>query len=283
MDPRKMNAPPNVTARDLEPRRGRRPGADELDPRRGNAPPDVGPSHGGIGPRQPVIKMPPTSFNSQTVAPATVQIVGATPWPQRVLLYHATLGSQVFVAESQAAIDIEAPAPVRSGAYALPAVAAQVLTVGPNQPLYAASDGAPVLLAVSASAAIPFPKPEELARARGMRIGDTEFGSYVLGVGVTTHIVGGLSFPRRVVAQIPGTGGFLASSTGNPLADAFTVPAFGGLNPPMTFVLAPDQPLYASLAPGSPPAAAGLSVAVSDIPILGVRGPTGIAGPDGQE
>lgn len=249
------------------------------------------------GPPDPVVKMHPTSFRTYRVFAAgtpgrpAIQIVGAAPYPQRVVVLNRDPLSIIFVAFSPNEMNIAPGAgAIPAGAFGLFANDVQEFAVAPGQGVYAAGDGAVALqfISVSASAAIP---PGKGKRPEGRGVLPTTFRTFTLrpsGVaGAATQVASASKNPQRVVITgEPLATNIRVTSSSNELeSPGVAAPsgayAFDAAAGAQTLVLAPDQPLFATLDPTSPVFRA--SVSVSEIDPYAERGATGIPGAGGTE
>lgn len=245
--------------------------------------------------------MLPTAFRTYTL-PAqgteAIRIVGAAPYPQRVQLDSVARGAAVppfpgtpLIAYSSNELTI----PDATPAWAVSIF--EQFVVAADQALYAAADlsggAAPVGLAVSVSADIPFGTEKAHISAESA----ATYRSFVLPVvgTPTIRVAAATPYPQRVVVAsevinatlLPDVFIRLTSSANNltlPPNVAFASPsgAYGYRGGVRVFVLAPEQPLYASIDPGFGGPFV-LSVSSQELCPQDPRGATGIPSPDGQE
>lgn len=259
----------------------------------------TGPWEADTGPPQPVVKMEPTTFRTVTLRTANIigpqpggqaiRVVGTARYERRVLVLNLDVGTSKFLSPSANEFNLLGQVGPPAGSFVLPDGSPTEFAVDPKQTLFAAGDGGatPQTLSVSISQDIPAPTGP---RPIGYRAAPTAFRTFTLNPTGTPNaairIAPAACKPQRVVvvAEATATNIRVTSSPadleafGTTPAGAFTLNAVAG---PITFVLAPDQPLFASVDPLSP--VNRLAVSVSEIDVYAVRGPTGIPGPGATE
>jgi len=262
-----------------------------------------GPWENGARRHFPTVQMPPTSFRTIRVRDAgsntpggdAIRIAGAAPYPQRVVLLNRDPLSIILAATSPNELNFPAdPGVVTPGSFGIFSNDTQEFALAPGQALYAAGDGAVVaqFVSVSVSAQIPTPDPVP-PPARQEKLGPmpTSFRTYVLNntgsPSSSIRIVPASRNPQRVVlvAEPLATNVRLSSSSNELETPGIDIPAgafaFDAASGSMIFVVAPDQPLFATVDAASP--TRRLSVSVSEIDPYALRGAIGIPGAGGTE
>jgi hypothetical protein len=229
------------------------------------------------------LDMPPSTFRTHSLGvtgtpTAAVRVAPARPWPVRLSVRGPTGGQLAFLAAAQAELQMStAPA----GAFRLgPEVI--VFALAEHQALYAAGDLAGTVISVAVSQIIPPIRLTLDERAEGFAATFRTHNLRALGSRDVVTIASADRRPLRVVLEHGAAGNIaLVSDASDELTNpggaqrgfAYNVGAFET----HVLVVAPYQSLYAAAV------TAGLQMSVSVCPIVGVVGPTGIPGPDGQE
>jgi hypothetical protein len=239
-----------------------------------------------------VVQMERTSFRTYGLrvvgAPggAAIRIVAAAHWSQRVVLDGAL--ARVSVESNE--LDIPFGLIPSSGTFQAPT---SILTLPPDQALFAAGAVVGAAVSVSVSQVIPYPRTPNEWRAIERPPHQTLLHQHALRpTGTPTsarRIAAAQERPLRVVVSRRTAAGFVRlTSEPNELstAGAGVSGAYGFVFGTRIFILAPGQVLFAAADPGAVDpggVAPVLSVSVEEIDPIYPYGATGIPGPDGAE
>lgn len=236
--------------------------------------------------------MVPTEFGTYglpVLGVNTVPIVNRAPYPRRVLIAQTGgFATQVFISSIAAELSMQTGG-APGGAIPLPVFPTfgvpLVIPLPAGQPLFAAAAGVGTRVSVSVSGDIPV--TDTL-----VDLYETTFRSYAavtVGTRGAPVVVPSGAVPRRVVIRCAGQlvtdRAFLATDAGTLNNVGVTTPgtAFELLSPtpPLVFVLAPRQSLYAIQPVGG--SLDEIFVTTSDVQTGSPQGLTGIPGPGSQE
>ena len=201
--------------------------------------------------------MVPTTFrtvrlNLVGTPNAAVSVAGFAPYARRVLLLtHEPFGAFAFIAGSVNELNSSGPAP--AGAVRILGTRAVTIALPAGQGLSAAGSVAGAILSVSVSQSVPaWPTP--------MSYPPTMMSTILVpasGFQTTPRLVAASPYPRRVTIQPAATGINVRIASSAEELDAFGANPAGAFafdegEAPITFVLAPNQPIYGTFDIGSP-------------------------------